>query len=56
MITNTDIRKIGTAVIEALKNRKGFDWWFDDLDSRLKSEIKMMVGRAAVKAVKEHSK
>lgn len=49
---NKQIRKIGNDIIEAFKSRKGFDWWWDDLDSSLKSEIKMMIGRAAIKATK----
>jgi hypothetical protein len=49
---NKQIRKVGNEIIKVLSNRKGFDWWFEDLDSSLKSEIKMAVGRAAIKAVK----
>ena len=53
---NKIIRKIGNDIIEAFKNRKGFDWWYEDLDSNLKSEIKMMIGREAIKAVGKHVK
>ena len=44
-------RGIGKKVIAALSNRKGFDWWFDDLDSSIKKEIEECVGEAAIKAV-----
>ncbi len=52
MIDNKEIRKVGNAILKVLGDRKGFDWWFDELDSTLKSEIKMSIGRAAIKAIK----
>ena len=50
---NKEIRRVGNAILNVLRNRKGFDWWFDELDSNLKSEIKMAIGRAAIKVVKK---
>jgi hypothetical protein len=55
MSDNKQIRKVGKKVIKVLSNRKGFDWWFEDLEGPLKSEIIMDVGRAAIKAVKENA-
>lgn len=44
-------RGVGKKVLAVLSNRKGFDWWFDDLDSSLKKEIEEEVGAAAMRAV-----
>ena len=31
--------KTACAVMDVMHNRKGFDWWFDDLETVLKNEI-----------------
>ena len=31
--------EIARAVLKELKGRKGFDWWWDELDEDIKEEI-----------------
>lgn len=30
---------VGQKIIDALSDRKGFDWWWDDLDPDIQAEI-----------------
>lgn len=38
------------SVMRALKARKGLDWWFEDLDTKLKNEIFADVRKAIKQA------
>ena len=48
-----DPRKVGKAIIKELNGRKGFGWWFGDIDSDIQKEITEAVGLAALKAIKK---
>lgn len=32
-------KQIARIIIEVLENRKGFDWWWDNLDKDIQNEI-----------------
>jgi hypothetical protein len=40
-MTKTEASK---KVLEFLSERKGFDWWFEEIDSQTKAEIKRKLG------------
>lgn len=39
----SEAQKIAQAVLEELESRKGFDWWWDDLDALVQSEIEQVL-------------
>ena len=39
MSMNKKAQRIVGAVLEDLKSRKGFDWWWDGIDNETKEEI-----------------
>lgn len=42
--------QLANAAIAVLSDRKGFDWWWDDLDADIRREIKVELGKALEKA------
>jgi hypothetical protein len=45
---------VGKAIINVLLDRKGFDWWFEELEGPLRREIILAVGKAAIKAFNDY--
>jgi hypothetical protein len=46
-------KKIVEAVLEVLSGRKGFDWWWEEIDSQTKREIKLALRKAIANTMKE---
>jgi len=47
----TTARKLANVAIDVLCDRKGFDWWWDDLSSDIRHEIKRELGRELIAEV-----
>lgn len=53
MISKKQARNAARGVLAELSGRKGFDYWFEEIDSDIKTEIRLAIASAIMKGVQE---